>query len=289
MELTKFVALSSATLAVAATWVAGSGAGKAPKPLLLETEKQYKSIPFREGEQLRFEINWKPLFLLPAFKAGELSLRVDKTRYHRNESYTISAQTLSEGMLKEVAGQDIRDYFESTIDGRSFRSYRFLHRKRQNERKRDLEVEMDYSGNRTLIREVDLASQPPQELRNESVSGLPAAVVDTLSVFYVARLRAMEPGDEYLMHLSDEGKIKDVVIRVEEAEEIKIALGRYETIKISTKGGIFKGGGNFRIWYTRDERRLPVKFEADVQFGKVYGQLTQLETPRLTKGLIRLK
>ncbi len=253
---------------------------------LLDFEDQY-SVPFREGEKLVYEVNWKPLFLIPAFKAGELSLNLTNSQYRKTPTYTISARAVSDGLLSSIAGLQVRDYFESIIDRDDFRSYRFLKQTREGSRKRDVEVLFNYSGDYLLVRETDVAKNPPQELRNEKVEGLLGPLTDILSVFYVARVRDMAPGEEYFIYLSDDGKSRKVVTTVDKNETVHTNLGNFKAIKLSTKGGLFKNGGGFRIWYSQDEFRIPVKFEADVSFGKVYGELIQMEAGSVSRGLIR--
>ncbi len=65
----------------------------APQKAALELlgNGQHYSVPFQEGEKLRYEVNWKPLFLTPAFKAGELSFSIHQSEYKERPTYTISA------------------------------------------------------------------------------------------------------------------------------------------------------------------------------------------------------
>jgi len=53
-------------------------------------------------------------------------------------------------------------------------------------------------------------------------------------------------------------------------------------------GGLFRNGGDLRVWYSTDPLRFPVKFEADVKFGKVYGKVIGLDTPTETRNVIRI-
>ncbi len=286
---------STALLIILTTGLSGSARSVSPlsesgqsnsRPLLV-ANRVLANLPFSEGEELVYEINWKPIFLFPAFKAGELRMSVRKDSYQDSPAFKISAWASSGGLLKSVAKLDVRDYFESIIDGRDLKSHRFLHRKRQNQTRRDLEITFDYGEKLQFIREVDVSQDPPRQLRDEVRRSIPETVVDTLSVFYAARFTALQPGSLYRIHLSDGGTIKDVAIRVERRERINIAMGRFDAVRISTEGQLFRGGGEFRIWYSTDDLRIPLKFEADVKFGKVYGQILQLQSRHLTRSVIR--
>jgi hypothetical protein len=186
-------------------------------------------------------------------------------------------------------GLDIRDHFESITDSSSFRSYLYKSEIRHGRRQRDLEVRIDYERRLVKVREFDVAAQPQRQIRNLTYRDAPPYISDTLSAFYAARVREMKLGERYLMDLSDNGRIKTVELRVVKGQEISIDLGKFDTLKISTVGGFFKDAGEFHIWYTRDALRIPVRFEADVRYGKIYGDLIRLQTPYLAKGRVRTK
>lgn len=255
--------------------------------LLPEPGVSESSVPFEEGEELKYEINWKPIFLFPAFRAGGVRMTVDKIQYKGADAFKVSAWATSEGIFKSVMGLEVKDYFEAIVDAHSFRSYRYFYKSQHSQRVRELEVIIDYERGERHLRELDTASEPPRVLRDERASGLPAPITDTLSVFYAARLRELRKGQQYFIHLNDNGKIKEVHLVAVERDDVRIDLGEYETLKLSTVGTFFPGAGGFHIWYSRNGLRLPVKFEADVRFGKVYGQLIGLQTPRMTKSRVR--
>ena len=266
---------------------ASSRASEKQTRAFLENPKDY-SVPFRDGERLRYAINWKPVFLIPAFKAGELVLSIKDSRFNEHPVYTISADASSEGLLSSVVGLEVRDRIESNIDHETFQSYRILRQTRRNQRKRDLEVLFDYEKDFIFLRELNAEVEPPLEIRNEAIQGIPGLVADILSVFYVVRLRSLHPGDSYLIHLNDHGKIKRVTVQVQGREIVTTEIGSFDSVKISTVGGLFKDGEDLRIWYSTDPLRIPVKFETDVKLGKVYGEVIGLETPKMTKSVIEI-
>jgi hypothetical protein len=264
----------------------GVASPQKPPLELLDKNNDY-SVPFQEGEKLRYEVNWKPLFLTPAFRAGELTFSIRQSQYKKHPTYTISASAFSDGLLSSIAGLKVRDYFESNIDRKTFRSYRLLRQVRQNKRKRDLEVVFDYDGDSILVHETNLASDPPEEV-HKKIEGIPGPIADILSVFYVARLHSLEPGQQYQVHLSERGQAKQVHVHVQTQEKVETEIGEFDSVRISTVGGLFRNGGNFRVWYSTDPLRFPVRFEADVKFGKIYGKVIGLETPRESRSVIRI-
>ncbi len=244
-------------------------------------------VPFKDGEQLGYEVNWKPLFLIPAIKAGDLHFSIKEADYKDTPVYRIQAEAVSNGTLPSIAGIDVRDYFESIIDRESFRSYRMLQKTREGKRKRDLEMNFDYDRDQVRVKEEDVGVKPSKKIKDKVFKGLSEPATDIVSVFYVGRLRILRPGDRLYVFLNDEGEVKRIGIEVGDVEKVTTPIGTFDAMRIDTKGKIFKSGGNLRVWYTNDELRIPVKFEADVKFGKVYGALTSMQTKQMSRSRIR--
>ena len=63
-------------------------------------------------------------------------------------------------------------------------------------------------------------------------------------------------------------------------EEISTKMGKLKVIKTKVetrfRGNMQQKGDSF-IWYTDDERKYPVKFEAKVKIGYVTGTVTKIE------------
>ncbi len=255
-------------------------------PLLVKG--QTYTAPFQAGERLRYEVNWKPLFMLPAFKAGEISFEIGESQYQGRPAFNISMDAISAGRLIEVANLEVRNRFESIIDRKSFQSYRILKKTRQSKRKRDTLTVFDYLKNSTWLRELDASTDPPKQLRNQTIPGIPGPLTDVVSVFYAIRVHRLESGREYTLNLSDNGRAREMRVQVQEREKVETGIGKFDAFKLEAQGGIFSGGRSLRIWYSKDRLRMPVKFEADVKFGTVFGELVQLETGSMGRGLIRV-
>jgi hypothetical protein len=245
------------------------------------------AAPFSGDERLHYEVNWKPMFLLPAFKAGELGFTTEETTYSKRPVFRVSARVKSSGRLASVAGLEVEDYFESIFDRDTFKSYRLVKRIREGKRQRDVELVFDYTQDQLVLKEADVGVTPVRELRNQTIPKLAEPLVDIVSVFYVGRLRVLETGSQYFVNLVDEGASRRIEILVAKHEDVTTPIGKFRTIRINTNGKIFNSGGNLRVWYSTDAARVPVKFEADVAFGKVYGTLVSMDTPNTSRGLIR--
>ena len=258
-----------------------------PPTPLLEASLRPALVPFEDGEKLRYEVNWRPLPFMPAVKAGEVDFQIRREKFEGTPVYRITAQARSRGLLASL-GMEIEDDFESIVDARDFRSLRFIHRKRHSNRKRYLEMRMNYEAGYAVVREIDLADSPARTISDQRIEAIPGAVSDVVSVFYAGRLRELLPEHAYLIHLHDNGRIKQVPVRVEAIERVRSGLDSHDSVRLRTEDGIFRGGGHFLIWYSRDDFRLPVRFEASAKLGRVFGQLILIETPRFSKARVRV-
>jgi hypothetical protein len=255
----------------------------APELLLLPDGRTTETLPFALGETLTYDIKWNPplwLLVLPGtYHAGVLTLKVDKKfDYQGRPAYRLTADAKSSGTLPRAAGVKIEDYFESILDAKDLCSQRITKRIREGKRKRDIEI-IFYKSTRTVsFHEVDVSKNPPQEKKQE-LKEVPACVQDVLSVIYAARLKAMEPGDTYPISVSDDGKVKDVQIKVLKRERIKMQDGQEESVRalklqvLALFGGLYKSTGNFFIWVSDDDKKIPLKFDAKAKLGRVFGFL----------------
>ena len=243
-----------------------------PPTLLLGASIRPASVPFQDGEKVRYEVNWRPLPFMPAMKAGEIDFQIRREEFEGTPAYRITAQARSRGFLASM-GLKIEDDFESIVDARDFRSLRFIHRKRHSKRKRDLEMRVNYEAGHAVVREIDLADSPGRTIRDQKIETLPGPISDVVSVFYAGRLRKLPQGKTYLIHLHDNARIKQVQVRVEAVERVRSGLDSHDSVRLRIEDGIFRGAGHFLIWYSRDDLRLPLRFEASAKLGRVFGRL----------------
>ncbi len=80
--------------------------------------------------------------------------------------------------------------------------------------------------------------------------------------------------------VGDNDRVKEIETQVEKRETVETPKGKYDAWKLNTVsilGGLFKDGGQFKIWLSADERKIPVQFEAKVSLGKVSGKLKEVQ------------
>jgi hypothetical protein len=78
------------------------------------------------------------------------------------------------------------------------------------------------------------------------------------------------------MNVVHDKKNYKLTVRVEEVESIEGSWGKSETARvlvIMPFQGIFLNQGNIKVWFTTDERKIPLRMKAKVIIGSVVADL----------------
>jgi hypothetical protein len=244
--------------------------------------KEIAAPPFSIGERLLYVVEWDPpwyLFFLPTMDAGELDLQLQEEALDNDrKALKITFKAYSSGILSKLAGVEIEDVFVFHSEPETFCSLKTSKSIREGKRKRQIDVEYFRDRHRLHIREVDESVVPPKLKKDAVKENIPACVYNPLSAIYLLRQAQLRTDHVCAFVIGYDDKIREVESRVEKQESIKTPAGEFTAWQIRTAalmGGLFKEGGQFRIWLSADERKLPLQFEVKVKLGKVLGKLKQ--------------
>ncbi len=109
---------------------------------------------------------------------------------------------------------------------------------------------------------------------------IPSCVTDPLSgMFYVAS-QPLVVGKSFHIPVVDATNLTDVTIHVEARETIRTPTTTYQTVRVqpTADAGVVKNRGNIWIWYTDDERHLPVQMRARLFWGTLTFRLVSVES-----------
>jgi len=239
-------------------------------------------VPFASGERLVYHVEWTPplwLFFLPAMEAGQATLNLaGETQYKDKKALKIIFTARSSGMLAKFIGKSIEDSYEFTTDPETFCTYRVFESEREGKRMRDIEVVYLPETRQVHIKEVDVSGLVPRVLRDKDYDEIPPNVKDLFSALYALRQTDLAVNSSRQVLVAFNERVKEVEIRVEKSEQVHTPAGNYRAWQLDTIavfGGLFKNGGQFRIWLSADKRKMPVKFEAKISLGKVTGSLIE--------------
>lgn len=111
---------------------------------------------------------------------------------------------------------------------------------------------------------------------------------DVISCLYYARSAlSLQPGASLTINVYHDKKNRKLDVQVEEIETISGSWGDVETARVLVVmpfQGIFLNKGNIRVWFTNDERRIPVRMKAKVIIGSIVADLvSELPAPSATQ------
>jgi hypothetical protein len=229
--------------------------------------KTYGELPFEPGEKLTYQIRWG---VIP-IGTGVLWVR-SETELNGRPAYHLSAEGYSNSFLSVF--YPVHDLVQSFWDAEKFQTLAF--QKIQNEGKYH-------------INEIYLFNPQAQKVkwfnskRRVREFEIPKGVQDAISCLYDVRRLGMEKQKEFVMDLhQDEKNYKLSVGSIEEERVHVEALGKVKTWKVvpqATHQGVFLREGTMWVWFTQDEKRIPVQVQVKAPlFGRLTAELVAVET-----------
>lgn len=108
---------------------------------------------------------------------------------------------------------------------------------------------------------------------------IPPCVTDLMSAVFYGASQPIEPGQSFHMPLADGMHVVDVTMKAEAREQVTTPAGTFQTIRVqpTASAGIVKNRGNIWVWYTDDNRHIPVQMRARLFWGTLTLRLTTME------------
>jgi hypothetical protein len=238
------------------------------------------SPSLNDGERFIYTVKWDPpwyLFFLPSMEAGELDINLTGiSKFNGKLAYKIIIHARSSGMLSKMAGMKVRDEFVYYTDPSTLCAQGASGKISEGKRKRQLSLEYFTEERKLHFLEMDEAVNPPKVKKDVIKFNIPACVQDPVSALYSYRKQSLDIGLEQTFTIGNDDKIKEVRTHVESKVFVDTPTGKFQCWKVradALTGGLFKEGGQFRIWISTDEMKSPLQFEAKVSLGRVLGVL----------------
>jgi len=110
-----------------------------------------------------------------------------------------------------------------------------------------------------------------QAYYGEKKIDIPYYVQDSLSAFYYLRTMELRKGDIITIDANDDGKNYLVEVKVMSIEPVSTPWRKVEALKTEVvwKGEGKPQGENSLVWFTNDEKKVPVKIEKGNRMGTV--------------------
>ena len=219
---------------------------------------------FPQKQTLTYSVDWR------VFSAGTAVVHFEDMG--DNERITATAETAGAINLLFHAS----DHFQSSFDRAKGCTLEFNKQTVEGRRQINSTLKLDYGQSKSILDEKNLVTGQSKHVE----SAIPGCMTDLLSgVFYASSL-PMEVGHNFVMPVVDAMHNVPVTMKVEGREEIKTPVGSFKTIRVqpTADAGVVKNRGNIWIWYTDDDRHLPVQMRARLFWGTITFRLSANET-----------
>ena len=216
--------------------------------------------PFQVGEQLTYEISWMNI------TAGTAVMAVSDAGADRGRPLA-KLITTAQSRPAITTFFPVDNRVESIVDPATLLPEHLTFKRREGKKKEDIEYTFHQKeGTVTVVKggTTETLEMPP-------------GTQDVISCLYYARSElSLQPGSLLTMNVHHDKKNRKVDVRVEEIETVSGPWGEVETARVLVVmpfQGLFLNQGNIRVWFTNDDRRIPVRMKAKVVIGSIVADL----------------
>ncbi|MEF8792823.1 DUF3108 domain-containing protein [Thiohalorhabdus sp.] len=241
MRPTRWLVVAALTLAVASALASGNApSGEIPN-----------------FEEARYSVSWG---VVPAGKGMFRARAV-------GDGYTLRAQICSTGLVDVF--HSVRDQLYTEVERGPYGLRPSYHRLTQIEQGERKETIVDF----LAPDRVRILKRKEGKRKKEKVQTVPEGIRDTLSIIYAVRRLPLEVGETYRLPLLDGTDIETLVVPVKGRRELK----GHEVLEVrpyTMEDGEREEGGEWALFLTDDDRRVPVRMKLALSFGKLHLEMT---------------
>jgi hypothetical protein len=215
---------------------------------------------FPAKQTLTYAVDWR------VFPAGTAVLHFEAV----GDRERISASADTTGAINLLF--HVADRFQSTFDRAQGCTYEFDKQTVEGRRQVNSTLRLDYAQSKSILDEKNLVNGQTKHLE-VPIAG---CLTDLLTGIFYASSQPIEVGKNFVLPVVDAMHTVAVTMRAEAREEIKTPLGTFKTIRVqpTADAGVVKNRGNIWIWYSDDDRHLPVQMRARLFWGTITFRLT---------------
>ncbi len=218
---------------------------------------------FPAKQTLSYSVDWR------VFPAGTAVIHFES----QGDRERINASADTTGAINLLF--HVSDHFQSTLDPTKGCTYEFDKQTVEGRRQVNSTLRLDYTQLKSILDEKNMVTG-----QNKHVE-MPVAgcLTDLLTGVFYASSQPMEVGKSFVIPVVDAMHTVPVTMKVEGREEIKTPVGTFKTVRVqpTADAGVVKNRGNIWIWYTDDDRHLPVQMRARLFWGTITFRLSANE------------
>jgi hypothetical protein len=218
---------------------------------------------FPPKQTLNYSVDWR------VFSAGTAVVHIETV----GDSVHVTASAETSGAINLLF--HVSDHFQSSFDRNTGCTADFNKQTVEGRRQVNSTLKVDYTQNKSILDEKNITKGQTKHVETP----IPGCLTDLLSGIYYASSQPMEVGKSFVIPVVDALHTVPVTMKVEGREEIKTPVGTFKTIRVqpTADAGVVKNRGNIWIWYTDDDRHLPVQMRARLFWGTITFRLSANE------------
>lgn len=233
--------------------------------------------PFKPGETLTYDVTWS------VFPAGQVNVMLREPADHSPQAYEVVTSARSQGAVSLL--YKVRNEFHAFFDPRTTCSFEIHKKINEGRRHRETRIVFDATRRLAILDETDLNN--PKATAKHDENEIPACVADVITAFYYVRRQPMKVGTPIVLAINDGSKTHVVTVEVQAREQIETPLGTQDAFRVEPKvfEGLYKRKGRMLIWFSDDERRLPLRIKTSIAVGTITGTLTSVTNAEETRSV----
>ncbi len=215
---------------------------------------------FQVGEQLTYEISWLNI------TAGTAVMAVSDAGM---DGGRLRAKLITTAQSRPAITKffPVDNRVESIVDPATLLPEHLFFKRREGKKKEDIEYTFHQNDGKVTV----VKGGGTETLE------MPPGTQDVISCLYFARSElSFQPGASLTMNVFHDKKNRKLDVQVEEIETVSGPWGEVEAARVLVVmpfQGLFLNQGNIRVWFTNDERRIPVRMKAKVIIGSIVADL----------------
>ncbi|MEI7800069.1 MAG: DUF3108 domain-containing protein [Opitutaceae bacterium] len=226
---------------------------------------------FRDGESFTYRVSFA---IFP--HAGDLTIAAHAEEKAGAPIIRVTTNTKSHGIVRQLYAFD--NQAEVVIDQVSGRMLRVRESGADPKRATDTEITFNYA---TRTADYTDRVRPQRSVKIMIPEGNP---VDLISALVQTRDWHLQPGMKRDLLVQFGREFYLLSIYADHYEEVSTPLGVYQTLVLiprmeSNPKGLFKKGGEIKVWIAQDNSNLPVKMQLKLNFGAATLLLSEYQPP----------
>lgn len=226
-------------------------------------------VPFAPGETLVYEVAWLKI------EGGEMTIAT--TRERTPDGVPVHRIALRAESNEYVSRfYPVRTRYETWVDARDFLPIRFEKHAREGRYESDELEQFDLARRVAVWRD---------EEHVRATGPVPERFQDIISSFFWLRTQALLPGSSVDVDMYSRGKVYRLRAVVLGREPVETPLGAFTAYKVQPQlregeTDADRNRGKLFLWFSDDDRRLPVMARTVLPIGSVTARLKRVDTGR---------